>query len=61
MATIINLPRQKKGKSAMLKKIKRYDTPGRNPEKAVDGLYGLWEERDIFIAKIRGSKHRKKW
>ena len=32
MATIIKLPRQKKGKSAMLKEIKKYDMPGRNPE-----------------------------
>ena len=61
MATIIKLPRQKKGKSAMFKEVKKYDTPGRNPEKAIDGMYGLWEGQDISIDKIRAAKRRKKW
>ncbi len=45
----------------MLKEIKKYDTPGRNPEKAIDGMYGLWEGQDISIDKIRAAKRRKKW
>ena len=62
MATIIKLPRQKKSKSALHKEItKKYDTPGRNPEKAIDGMYGLWEGQGISIEKIRSEKRRKKW
>jgi hypothetical protein len=62
MAIIINLPQQKKRKSSLHKKIiKKYDTPGRNPEKAIDGMYGLWEGQNISIEKIRLSKRRKKW
>ncbi len=62
MATIIKVPRQKKNKSALHKGlIKKYVTPGRNPEKAIDGLYGLWEGKDISIDKIRAAKRRKKW
>lgn len=61
MATIVKLPRQKKGRAALQKEIKKYDSPGRNPEKALDGLYGLWEGKDITIEKIRASKRRKKW
>jgi len=61
MATIIKLPRQRKRKSALNKEIKKYDTPGRNPEKAIDGMYGLWEGQDISIEKIRVAKRRKKW
>ena len=61
MATIIKLPKQKKSKSALHKEIKKYDNPGRNPEKAIDGMYGLWEGQDISIDKIRAAKRRKKW
>ena len=62
MATIIKVPKQKKSKSALHKEIvKKHDTPGRNPEKAIDGMYGLWEEQDISIEKIRATKRRKKW
>ena len=61
MATIIKLPRQKKSKSALNKEIKKYDNPGRNPEKAIDGMYGLWEGWDTAIEKIRDAKRRKKW
>ena len=62
MATIIKLPQQKKSKSALHKEItKKYDIPGRNPEKAIDGMYGLWESRGIPIEKIRAEKRRKKW
>ncbi|MBN8852398.1 MAG: hypothetical protein BGO55_01465 [Sphingobacteriales bacterium 50-39] len=61
MATIIKLPQQKKGKTALQREIKKYDNPGRNPEKAIDGMYGLWEGQDISIEKIRAAKRRKKW
>jgi hypothetical protein len=61
MATIIKLPQQKKSKSTLQKEIKKYDTPGRNPEKAIDGMYGLWEGQDISMEKIREAKRRKKW
>jgi hypothetical protein len=62
MATIIKLTKQKKSKSALHKEItQKYDTPGRNPEKAIDGMYGLWEGKDISVKKIREAKRRKKW
>ncbi len=62
MATIIKLPQQKKSKSALHKDIiKKYDKPGRTPAQAIDGMYGLWEGRDISIEKIRQAKRRKKW
>jgi len=62
MATIIKLPEQKKSKSALHKEIiKKFATPGRDPEKAMDGMYGLWEGQDISIEKIRSAKRRKKW
>jgi hypothetical protein len=62
MATIIKLPQQKKSKSALHKEIiKKHDVPGRNPEKAIDSMYGLWEDQDISIEKIRAAKRRKKW
>lgn len=61
MATIIKLPQQKKGKTALQREIKKYDKPGRNPEKAIDGMYGLWGGQDISIEKIRAAKRRKKW
>jgi hypothetical protein len=61
MATIIKLPRQDKHKSAVQKEIKKYDNPGRNPEKAIDGMYGLWQGENISIEKIRAVKRRKKW
>jgi hypothetical protein len=38
---------QKKSKSALHKEIKKYENPGRNPERAIDGMYGLWE---AFVA-----------
>jgi hypothetical protein len=58
MATIIRLPQQRKSKSALHKQIKKYDTTGRNPEKAIDGMYGFWEGQDISIEKIRAAKRR---
>jgi hypothetical protein len=62
MARIIKVPDQKKSKSALDKEItKKYDTPWRNPEEAIDGMYGLWEGQDTSLEKIRAAKWRKKW
>ncbi len=61
MATIIKVPRQRKTKATLQKEIKKYDHPGRNPEKAIDGMYGLLEGQDISIEKTRATKRRKKW
>ena len=61
MARIIKLPELKKSKSSLHKEIiKKYATPGRNPEEAIDGMYGLWEGQDISLEKIRAAKRRKK-
>ena len=61
MATIINLSQQKKRKSALQNEmIQKYDIPGRNPEKAIEGMYGLWDGRDISLEPIRAAKRRKK-
>jgi hypothetical protein len=60
MATVISIPQQEKSKSALHKEIKKYDTPGRTPQKAIDALYGLWKGMDISIEKIRSEKRRKK-
>jgi hypothetical protein len=59
MARIIKLPAQNKSKSALQKEIiKKHDAPGRNPEKAIDGMYGLWEGQHISLEKIRATKRR---
>ena len=61
MARIIKAPNQKKSKSALHKEIiKKYDTAGINPEKAIDGMHGLWEGQDISIKNIRVVKRRNK-
>lgn len=62
MATTIKAATKKKSKTALHKEIKdRFDTPGRNPEKALNEMYGIWEGRDISIEQIREKKRRKKW
>jgi hypothetical protein len=62
MAIIINIGGQKRNKTALQKQIiKKHDTPGRKPEKAIDDMYGLWEGKDISIEAIRAEKRRKKW
>jgi hypothetical protein len=35
--------------------------PDRDPDKATEELYGLWEGRDISIQKIREKNNRNKW
>jgi hypothetical protein len=32
-----------------LKELKKFVLPNRNPDKATEELYGLWEGRDISI------------
>ena len=62
MATIINIHAKQSDKNPLHKEIlKKYAKPGRNPEKAIDTMYGLWEGKNITIDSIRVSKRRKKW
>jgi hypothetical protein len=62
MATAINLRSKKKLQSILKAEIKkRFDVPGRKPDEALDGMYGLWEDNNITIEKIREKKRRRKW
>ena len=62
MATAITLTSKKKLQSALKTEIKkRFDVPGRKPDEALDGMYGLWQDTDITIEKIREKKRRRKW
>ena len=59
--TIIKAPVKKKTKGQLYKEVKSFAAEGRDPKKAVDELYGIWEGRDISIEKIREKSTRKKW
>lgn len=60
MATIIKVSAQQTNKNPLHKEIiKKYSKPGRNPEKAIDTMYGLWEGKNITIESIRASKRQK--
>lgn len=62
MATVVNINRQKSDKNPLHEEIrKKYSKPRRNPEKAIDAMYGLWEGKNITIESIRATKRRKKW
>ena len=62
MATTVKPGSKKKSKSALHKEIKkRFDTSDRNPAKALNEMYGIWEGLDISIDQIRTKKRRKKW
>lgn len=61
MATIIKIPKIKKTKKALERELKRFITPDRDPNKATEELYGIWEGRDISIEKIREKSNRNKW
>lgn len=62
MATTIKAAVKKKSKTVLQKEIKeRFDIPGRNPEKALNEMYGIWAGSDISIDQIREKKRRKKW
>ena len=61
MATVIKIPKIKNTKKNLHKELQKFALPGRNPEKATEELYGLWEGRDISIEKIREQNNKNKW
>lgn len=61
MATIIKIPDIKKSKSKAKKELEKFAAPGRDPDKATEELYGIWEGRDISIEKIREKNNQSKW
>ena len=61
MATIIEIPKIKNTKKNVQKDLEKFALPDRDPNKATDELYGLWEGRDISIQKIREKNNRNKW
>jgi len=62
MSTEINIKKAKKTKEQLHAEIKeKCGNPGRNPDKALEDMYGLWEGRDINIEKIREKNLKRKW
>ena len=61
MATIVKASEKKKTKPLLQKEVKAFATIGRDPKKAIDELYGIWEGREISVEKIRKKSTRKKW
>ena len=61
MATIIKIPKIKSTKKELQKELQKFALPGRNPDKATEELYGLWEGKDICIEKIRKKNTHNKW
>jgi hypothetical protein len=61
MATIIKIPKIKKPGRALEKELKKFISPGRDPNKATEELYGMWEGRNISIEKIRKKRNQNKW
>ncbi|MGH2647961.1 MAG: hypothetical protein ACRDE8_10355 [Ginsengibacter sp.] len=60
MATIIKAPIIKT-KDQLDKELRKFALANRNPEKATEDLFGMWEGRDISIKKIREKNNRNKW
>lgn len=60
MVTIIKTP-IKKTKAEIEKDLKKFALPKRNPDKATEKLFGIWEGRNISIEKIRKKNNRNKW
>ncbi len=60
MAIIVKTP-VKNTKEQLLKELKKFVVPNRNPKKATEELFGIWEGRDIPIKKIREKNNRNKW
>jgi len=58
MAIEINIKRVKKAKLLPCHAdiLKKYAKPGRNPVKALNAMYGLWEGRNITIDTIRAKQ-----
>jgi hypothetical protein len=61
MATIVKIPKIKNTKNKIQKELEKFALPDRDPDKATEELYGLWEGRDISIQKIREKNNRNKW
>ena len=61
MATIVKAAAKKKTKVQLRKKLKSFSVQDKDPQKAIDELYGIWEGRDISIEQIREKNTRKKW
>lgn len=61
MATIIKIPDIKKIKNKSKKELEKFAIPGRDPDKATEELYGIWEGRDFSIEKIRKKNNQSKW
>ncbi len=61
MAIIIKTPVKNIKKEQLIKELKKFAVPNRNPKKATEDLFGIWEGRDISIKKIREKNNRNKW
>ena len=62
MATEVSVKKSKKTKEQLHAEIlKKLGQKERNPDKALDAMYGLWEGRDVNIEKLRQKNTRNKW
>lgn len=61
MATIVKPADRKKTEVQLRKKLKSFSVQDKDPQKAIDELYGIWEGSDISIEQIREKNTRKKW
>lgn len=57
MAIIVKTP-VKKTKDQLDKELKKFIKPNRNPEKATEELFGLWEEKKTTLKEIREKNNR---
>jgi hypothetical protein len=60
MATIVKTPIKRKRKQVE-KELKKFAKANRNPDKATEKLFGMWEGKDISIEKIREKNYKNKW
>lgn len=61
MATIIKILKIKESRNELQKELKKFAMPNRDPDKATEKLYGIWEGRTISILKIRKKNNKNKW
>ena len=62
MASAINMTKENSAQNKVIEEIKkRFDTPDREPGKALDGMFGLWQNESVSLEDIRQKKRRKKW
>jgi hypothetical protein len=47
MAKFIKIKELKRVNKALIKELEKFALPGRNAQKSIEELYGLWEGRDI--------------